>query len=187
MGILFTKQKHEIGKLHYILKLAFERVKGDMHNIFAWVRYFHQKHQQHDERLTKIEQQLTAPRRELDYSRVPSTEAADQLRGRLEELHIRLDRLESQKTAPKVALKERLLRKISKNSKDYIKSVILGTIKKYGRISGPQLKEIIVEEQGLCSKSSFYRLLQEIEIEQEISSFSEGKEKTYFLKTQILK
>ena len=185
MSGLFTKQKHDMGKLHYILKIAFERVKSDMHNIFSWVNYFHQKHQQHDERLAKIEQQLAVPRREIDYTS-PSP-AIDQLRGRLEELHMRLDSMESQKPAPRAALKERLLRKISRNSKEYIKSVILGTIKKYERIQGPQLKEIVVEEQGLCSKSSFYRLLQEIEQEQEIASFTEGKEKTYFLKTQILK
>ncbi|MBW2996439.1 hypothetical protein KY332_04005 [Candidatus Woesearchaeota archaeon] len=186
MAGLFTKQRHDIGKLHYILKIAFERVKTDMHNIFSWVNYFHQKHQQHDERLAKIEQQLAAPRREIEYASAPSA-AIDQLRGRLEELHMRLDSLETQKPAPKAALKERLLRKISRNSKEYIKSVILGTIKKYERIQGPQLKEIVVEEQGLCSKSSFYRLLHEIEEEQEIASFTEGKEKTYFLKTQILK
>ena len=103
------------------------------------------------------------------------------------ELHARIDALEAQKPERKIALKERLLRKISKNSKEYIKSVILGTIKKYGRISGPQLKEIVVEEQGICSKSSFYRLLTEIEQEHELASFTEGKEKTYFLKTQVLK
>jgi hypothetical protein len=186
MAGLFTKQKHDMSRLHYILKLAFERVKSDMQNIFHWINYFHQKHQHHDERLAKIEQQLASPRREIEYAG-PSQEAVDNLRGRIEELHMRLDRMETNQPAPREALKERLLRKISKNSKQYIKSVILGTIKKYGRITGPQLKEIIVEEQGLCSKSSFYRLLQEIEQESGISSFLDGKEKTYFFKTEVMK
>ncbi|MBR9691524.1 hypothetical protein GOV06_01945 [Candidatus Woesearchaeota archaeon] len=188
---LFTTQKHDIGRLHYILKLAFERIKSDMHNIFQWVTYFHQKHQEHDERLAKIEQRLAyAPQRDeikqiVDYH--APKEKIEQLYSKIMDIHERIDHLEAQKPAPRAALKERLMRKISKNSKEYIKSVILGTIKKYGRISGPQLKEIVVEEQGICSKSSFYRLLQEIEEEQDIASFTEGKEKTYFLKTQVLK
>ena len=42
-----------------------------------------------------------------------------------------------------------------------------------------QLKEIVVEEQALCSKSSFYRLLEEIEQEPEIGVVKKGKEKHY--------
>ena len=191
MSGLFTKQKHDIGNLHYILKLAFERVKNDMQNLFSWVNYFHEKHKSHEERLEKIQQHLIhAPKRDevrqlLTYHS-PNQELIENLRTRVEEIHNRINNLESQKPAPKEALKERLMRKISKNSKQYIKSVILGTMKKYGRIAGPQLKEIIVEEQGICSKSSFYRLLLELEEEGEISSFLDGKEKTFFLKTQVM-
>ena len=193
MGLLFSKHKQETGRLHYILKMAFERVKSDIQNIFHWINYLHDKHKLHDERLAKIEEKLQQTPTSHEHMRQianfysPSNEMIDRLRGRIEELHIRINNMEAQRPTAKVALKERLMKKISKNSKEYIKSVILGTIKKYGRIQGPQLKEIIVEEQGICSKSSFYRLLQEIEIEQEISSFTQGKEKTYFLKTQILK
>ena len=41
---------------------------------------------------------------------------------------------------------------------------------------------MIVEEQGLCSKSSFYRLLEEIEQEPDIGVIKEGKEKHYIAK-----
>jgi len=77
------------------------------------------------------------------------------------------------------ALKERILRRISKNSKEYIKSVIMGIIRKYGKISALQLREMIVEEQGLCSKSSFYRILEELEMENVMHLVSRGKEKVY--------
>jgi len=189
MSGLFTK-KQETGKLHYILKLAFERIKTDMNNVFSWVDYFHKKHQQHDDRLARIEEKLN----NLPYSRDEIKQIVDyhspeekisKIHKKIEELHSRIDELESKKPQKKVALKERLLKKISRNSKEYIKSVILSTIKKYGRISGPQLKSIIVEEQGLCSKSSFYRLLNEIEEENNVSSFQDGKEKTFFFKTQV--
>ena len=87
----------------------------------------------------------------------------------------------------KTAIKEKIIKKITKNSKNYIKSVIYSLIKKYGRISAPQLKEIVVEEQGLCSKSSFYRLLSELESDNEVGIIRQGKEKLYLYKTAIVK
>jgi len=183
---LFTKTEQH-GRLHYILRLAFERIKGDMHNLFHWNHYFQQKHQHHDERLSRIEQKLHAfpSKREEIKQVIDQHYPYYQLTQRMEEIKERLDVLESRRTNSRIALKERLLKKVTKNSKAYIKSVILGTIKRYGRIQGPQLKEIIVEEQGICSKSSFYRLLTEIQQEQDLGSFTAGKEKTYFLKSTI--
>jgi hypothetical protein len=188
---LFTRQEPDTGRLHYILKLAFERVRNDMHNLFHWVNYFHQKHQEHDERFARLERGLTAAqpvsRDEIRQMIELHSPSYDRILNKIEELHARINALEAQKPERRIALKERLLRKITRNSKEYIKSVILATIKKYGRISGPQLKEILVEEQGICSKSSFYRLLAEIEMEYDISSFPDGKEKTYFIKIPVLK
>lgn len=90
----------------------------------------------------------------------------------------RLERLEQKRTS----FKEKLVRKITRNSKDYVKSVILSYIKKYERVSALQLKEIVVDEQNFCSKSSFYRLLEEIEQLEGIGVVKERKEKHYFYK-----
>lgn len=75
--------------------------------------------------------------------------------------------------------KDKLIKKVSQNSKEYIKKAILSLIKKYEKISGTQVKEIIVDEQNLCSRSSFYRLLDEIEKEQLIKSERIGRDKNY--------
>ena len=192
MALFYKQENHEVGKLRYILKLAFEKVKTDINNMFQWINYFHQKHQEHDERLGKIEQHLLSnftTKEDIKYT-INSHPNVEDVSKRINEIHERLDQLEQkkeQKNEVKIALKERLVKKITKNSKDYIKSVILNLINKYGRVTGPQLKEIVVEEQRLCSKSSFYRLLTETEQENEINSFLDGKEKTYFLKTKIMK
>ena len=90
----------------------------------------------------------------------------------------RLQKLEERR----FAMKERIIKKITKNSKDYVKSVILSYIKKYERIGALQLKEMLVDEQQLCSKSSFYRLLEEIENLDEIGVIKQGKEKHYLHK-----
>ncbi|MBL7054174.1 hypothetical protein ISS05_00260 [Candidatus Woesearchaeota archaeon] len=96
----------------------------------------------------------------------------------LESIRSRLGRLEQKKDA----IKEKIIKRITRNSKDYVKSILVSYIKKYEKISALQLKEMIVEEQGLCSKSSFYRILEEIEIMNEIATIKKGKEKHYMAK-----
>ena len=76
-------------------------------------------------------------------------------------------------------LQTRLLKRIAKHPKHVVKSAILTLIQKYGRIQGTELREMVVEEQQLCSKSSFYRLLEELEKEGAIEVLGDGKEKTY--------
>ena len=115
-------------------------------------------------------------------SNLPKTQAMphniDHIEERLAHIHGRLEKVE----AKKHSFKEKLVQKIAKRSKDYVKSVMLSYIRKYGRISGLQLKEMVVDEQALCSKSSFYRLLNEIESLEEVSVIQKGKEKHYLSK-----
>lgn len=97
----------------------------------------------------------------------------------------RLSRLERRRTPPgaeRAALKEKIARRVTTRSKEYLKSVIKGIIQKYGKISAVQIREMVVEEQGLCSKSSFYRILEELEKEQDIGVSVGKKEKVYFAK-----
>jgi hypothetical protein len=76
-------------------------------------------------------------------------------------------------------VREKLLRKLAKSSKDHVKSLIKNLIIKYGQISALHLREMLVEEQGLCSKSSFYRILEELEADEDLSVMHDKKEKKY--------
>ncbi len=76
-------------------------------------------------------------------------------------------------------LKDKLLRKLARNSKDYIKNLVLGLVHKYGKMGALQLREMVVDEQGLCSKSSFYRILEEMEKENSLQVISDGKHTVY--------
>ncbi len=79
--------------------------------------------------------------------------------------------------------KDKLIVNLAKNSKNYVKTSILNIIKRYGEIKGSKIKEMVVEEQKLCSKSSLYRILSEIEKEQEeLTVIRQGKDKNYSIK-----
>lgn len=80
---------------------------------------------------------------------------------------------------PQSALKEKLIRNLARNSKEYIKRLVLGMVHKNAQIGALQLRESIVEEQGLCSKSSFYRILEEMEKEGSLHVVSQGKHTVY--------
>jgi len=121
----------------------------------------------------------------------------DSILERVRQIEDKLSRLEHQKAAPVVqqirhdvaalphvappsraqALRDKIVQRITRNSKEYLKGLIMSMITKYGKISALQLREMLVEEQGLASKSSFYRLLEELEDEDAISVVHEGKEK----------
>ncbi len=100
---------------------------------------------------------------------------------KLAEVHKRISLLEQKgaHSLPHTA-KQRIAEKVAKKSKEYIKHTIQALITKYGRIAGLQLREIVVDEQHLCSKSTFYRLLQELENDASVGSLREIKEKVYF-------
>ncbi len=75
------------------------------------------------------------------------------------------------------ALRDKIVQRITRNSKEYLKGIIMNMITRYSKISALQLREIVVEEQGLASKSSFYRFLEELEDEGAVTVISDGKEK----------
>ena len=96
----------------------------------------------------------------------------------LSHIEKRLEKLEQKR----LSMKEKIVKRLTRNSKEYVKSVILSYIRKYERISALQLREIVVDEQRFCSKSSFYRLLDELEELDEIGVIKQGKEKHYIHK-----
>jgi chromosome segregation ATPase len=140
----------------------------------------HELSQKHSEIEPKIDALKSEIKAELSTKTAPKTEILEPItsNSHIENLNKRLEKLETRKAT----IKEKIIKRIAKKSKDYIKSIVLSYIRKYNEITALQLKEMIVEEQALCSKSSFYRLLEEIEQEPDIGFVKKGKEKHYMAK-----
>lgn len=120
----------------------------------------------------------------------PQVEPTSEVLTRMSQI---VERLEQKQSAPAPAsspsissLQEKVAKKVQQNSKEYIKNMIRGLIQKYNKISGLQLREIVVDEQALCSRSSFYRLLAEVEEEGAVQVLPNGKEKVYSLSSDAV-
>jgi hypothetical protein len=197
-------------RISMILQASFDHVRQNFHNTFSWINYLNQRNSEYEKKLEKTDKRLESI--EVYLSQLPNLNAQirqiidlhykyediikrlhyieDKMRNlgdftpqtRLVEMQEKIISLEKKKEAITSNLKEKMLKHIARNSKDYIRNNVLALIRKYEKISGYKLKEIIVEEQGLCSKSSFYRILEELEQEEGIDVVKEGKEKVFFAK-----
>jgi len=202
----FSSTDRKISQMHNLLARSFSNVKRDTQNLFQWLNFLHQKNVEQQQQIKHLETQLSyIPKRPEDIKKIVDSyysfdnmmdrmkllnEKIDNLHMKapestpishpgLQHIEIRLKNLEEQR---KATIREKVVNRVSKNSKDYVKSLILSYIRKYGQISGLQLKEMIVHDQGLCSKSSFYRLLEEVEEMEDIGAARKGKQKFYLYK-----
>jgi tetrahydromethanopterin S-methyltransferase subunit G len=200
------KTEKKFSQLHNLLAQSFRNVKNDTNLIFQWLNYFYKKTIEQDNLIRQLRMELSyMPRSREDIKRIiDEYYSYEPIMKKIRELDEKIELIKSHKTAPlapkqpyelaeirsrlekleqkKASVKEKIIKRLTKNSKEYIKAIILSYIKKYGKISAMQLKEMVVEEQGLCSKSSFYRILEEIEGMEDIASLRKGKEKYYMAK-----
>lgn len=202
------KEEDRWEDLHSYLKNSFDNVKNDTSNIFEWLQFLFQKSTQQEQMIHQLQHQLnrtpTSP--EAIKRLIDSHYAYSNVHNKVQELHKKIDLLNNMHDShneqinqfhekfqnlsqpqKQPNIKERIIQKLTKNSKNYVKTVILSFIEKYHKIPALQLKEMLVDEQKLCSKSSFYRLLQELEQENRVELISDGKNKLYMAKNPLIR
>lgn len=200
----------KLGQINEALKKSFSNVKKDTSSIFQWLNHFYRKSMEQEQMLKKMQMEISyMPRTREDIRRIiDDYYSFESIMAKIRDLNEKVDALSRRQAAQplqpvhreahpdishiesrlakleqkKLSIREKIVKKITRNSKEYVKSVILSYIKKYERISALQLKEIVVDEQNFCSKSSFYRLLEEIEALDDIGVIKHGKEKHYLAK-----
>lgn len=185
-------RKKEDNSIKEAVKNSFLSVKRDVINVWAWIKHLNEKGNVHDLEINDLRNSVTQQKVEqgkiIDaYYGLHSNQRA--LIDKIRELDEKIASLEGRKeiahTGYKQSFKEKVVKKLTKNSKDYVKSVIVSLIQKYEKVSALQLREIVVDEQKLCSKSSFYRILEEVERGREVGFMKDGKEKSYLSKISV--
>lgn len=204
----FKDEEKQWKQFQILLKNSFGNVKSDTAKIFEWLNYFHQKFQKQEQVIQELKAQLEAmPKTPHQIKQIiDQFYSYEHIHNRMEQinkkinlladmhdthnqkinnLHNKFDNLPEPEK--RETIKQKIVKKLTRNSKNYVKTVILSYIEKYHKISALQLKEMLVEEQGICSKSSFYRLLQELEDDGKVSMIQEGKNKIYMAKNPFAK
>src|SRR3989344_797367 len=171
-------------QINELLKLSFGNVKRDTTNIFKWLNYLYRRNMEQEQLIKQLQLELSyAPKTREDIRRIiDEYYSFEGMMAKIRDLNTKIDEMTTINEQKQLSMKEKIVKKITRNSKDYVKNIIISYIRKYERVSALQLKEIVVDEQDLCSKSSFYRLLEEIEQSDEIAVIRQGKEKHYLLK-----
>ncbi len=200
-----SETDRKISNMHNLLARSFSNVKNDTQKIFQWLNYFQQKNQDQESKIKQLQLELShIPKNPQDIRKIiDSYYSFDSIAERIKMLNEKVDNITVKKspeiTLPtemhaieqrlnnleeqrKATIREKVVKRVTRNSKEYVKSLILSYIRKYTQISGIQLKDMVVYDQGLCSKSSFYRILDEIEAMEDIGIVKKGREKYYLYK-----
>ena len=199
-----SKTDRKLSQMNQLLLRSFSNVKNDTQKLFQWFNFLHQKNLEQENQIKQLKLELSyIPKKPEDIRKIVDSyysfdniterikminERIDSLpRGEVPQIHHpeineieqRLEQLEQQKNA---TIREKVIKRVTRNSKEYVKQLMLSYIRKYTQIGALQLKDMIVHDQGLCSKSSFYRLLDEIEVLEDIGTVKKGKQKYYLYK-----
>jgi len=205
-----SKTEKKLSQMQSLLIKSFTNVKNDTQKLFQWMNFLYQKNLEQENHIKQLKLELEyIPKKPEDIRKIIDSyysfdniteriklisEKVDNLKSvqpkiypqthpAIHEIEQRLAQLEEQKQA---TIREKVVKRVTRNSKEYVKSLILSYIRKYTQISSLQLKDMIVYDQGLCSKSSFYRLLDDIETMEEIGTIKKGREKEkYYLYKQM--
>lgn len=207
---LFDDQKR-IKELESKVKNSFSSVREDTQTLFEWIKFLYGKIEDQEQELEvlreQMEEEVLTPEdikevmnNYLELEEVKEIKETinkiekktdilaslhDSQSEKVKELNSRLQNVDRETEKKESSLKEKIAEKVTRNSKSYIKNTILSYIEKYEEIPAVKLREMLVEEQNICSRSSFYRLLRELENDGEVSFVKEGRKKIYYPKETI--
>ena len=200
-----SDNERKFSQLQNLLIRSFSNVKNDTQNIFKWLNHIQQKNLEQENQIKQLQLELSyMPKKPEDIRKIiDSYYSFDNIMEKIKMINEKVDsiatskgsipqiqpvtsemehRLASLEEKGKATIREKVVKRVTRNSKEYVKNLILSYIQKYGQISSLQLKDMVVYDQALCSKSSFYRLLDELEALDEIGTARKGRQKYYLYK-----
>jgi hypothetical protein len=177
--------------------------------LVEWIHYLHGQQQHHARKLDEQDAKLArCPNRAEVTSLIAQSGTVAELAARLRRVEerpresqpsLRIETKQSETRAPRYPipaapapraismLQEKMLRSAARYSKEFIRSKILELVRKHGQISALQLREMVVDEMGLCSRSTFYRILEELgrEEDSELSAVLRKRMKVFLAQRRV--
>lgn len=198
--MFFNNKAHRrIDGLHESLKESFGKVRSDNKNLTAWIRHL----QQQNVFQRKILQRLNLRQRQFlkrsevieimkaEYPSDVHLERIESISSRIENLEKLLQKMPNKvKSEPIVRhsnLQKKIVKSVARQSKEYIKKAMLALCHKYNQMSANMLREMVVDEQKLCSRSSFYRLISELNTDGLLSVVSTGSDRIFVANRKVFK
>jgi hypothetical protein len=202
-----TKQR--LDRLHFDVAQSFAKVRDDTTVLHQWIQYLNAQNARQQQVINRLhfDQRHSVKRHEIAQvlqstypidTHIQRVEAYENRIQRIEELLAKQQaQIEAAKSVPQIvspvskvsrtALQEKIVKNVGRQSKEYIKKTILSMLSKYDQITATSLRVMVVEEQRLCSRSSFYRLIDELETEGNLNAVSTGKERTLSRNRKVFK
>lgn len=208
---MFWRTKKKLDQIHSAVEDSFSRVRSDTTILFEWIRFLHEQleaqkralHTQQSLMSSGISEGKVRDLIDLHAPRLPDVKPLhEKVQGydvRLAQIEQALERIAEQAKnqasmvvvdpmkVRQTRLQEKIVRSVNKQSKEYIKKTILSLLEKYDQISASALREMVVDEQLLCSRSSFYRCIDELREQGELDAVSSGKEKVLARNRKVFK
>lgn len=160
LSSLFGSQGHKWHQLDKALRVAFEKVRADTRLISSWIKYLKEKDSLNDKNHEKISYQMgqhEAMLRRL----ISEIDALKASRSEKSSGSVRTWFEPKSEPAKRTRFERRVLAKIRPRKRDYVLEQVL-KLAETGKYSTKDVENFIVDEKGLCGRTSFYSYLKEL-------------------------
>ncbi len=181
----FKEEDERWEHLDNALTHTFGKVKQDTQNLFAWVSYFHQhmlahrrethalslKFEEQDRHMAQLKNEIALLQQKvqlIDAKPAQIVQITDQVRTKYEPSTEQIRTESEPNTNQKRSnFETRILHRILKKKKPYIMQKIMESIDE-NELSTKELERVIVDEKGLCGRTTFYDYLRELRIKKQV-------------------
>ncbi len=156
----------ELEVLKGLLKKTFSNIKTDISVNSKEIERLHSYNRKLEMQLMQLTNEIKDLKREIT-NKISVEKSSLEVAQKLADIEKKLD----QAKAPEKGLTAQIMRRVSRNKKRIVKKKIVD-IATTQELALAELKEIVVDEQALCSKATFYRYFEDLKKKGVLSTIS---------------
>jgi len=161
----------ELEALKQVLKKTFENIKEDISTNKADATVNSREIERLHEYNRKLEMQLMQQSETIKAMQIELSKLNESALNQAQQTQQAQQVIIQQVKPVENGLDAQILRKVDRNRKSLVKKKIIA-IASSQELTLPELKDIVVDEQNLCSKASFYRYFEDLKVKGHLSTIS---------------